>query len=78
MYAVSDGGVRDREGINSFHKTIAANPYVTEAWNVNFNGIFRANNLLDQLTKNGTVIPDAALRTRIEAEAKFPRAFFLF
>lgn len=78
LYAVSDGGVRDWEGINSFHKTIAANPYVTEAWNVNFNGIFRANILLDQLAKNGTVIPDAALRTRIEAEAKFLRAFFYF
>jgi hypothetical protein len=78
LYAVSDGGVRDWEGINSFHKTIAANPYVTEAWNVNFNGIFRANILLDQLTKNGTVIPDAGLRTRIEAEAKFLRAFFYF
>lgn len=78
LYAVSDGGVRDWEGINSFHKTIAANPYVTEAWNVNFNGVFRANILLDQLTKNGTLIPDAALRTRIEAEAKFLRAFFYF
>lgn len=78
LYAVSDGGVRDWEGINSFHKTIAANPYVTEAWSVNFNGIFRANILLDQLVKNGAVIPDAALRTRIEAEAKFLRAFFYF
>ena len=31
LYAVSEGGVRDWEGINSFHKTIASNPYVVEA-----------------------------------------------
>ncbi|RYF71661.1 MAG: RagB/SusD family nutrient uptake outer membrane protein [Cytophagaceae bacterium] len=78
LYAVSDGGVRDWEGINSFQKSIAANPYVSEAWRVNFNGIFRANTLLDQLQKNGKVISDAGLRTRLEAEAKFLRAFFYF
>ncbi len=78
LYAVSDGGVRDWEGINSFHKTIAGNPYVIEAWNVNFNGIYRANVLLDQLKKNGTIITDATLRTRLEAEARFLRAFFYF
>ncbi|MBO0948683.1 RagB/SusD family nutrient uptake outer membrane protein [Fibrella forsythiae] len=78
LYAVSDGGVRDWEGINSFQKSIAANPYVSEAWTTNFNGIFRANTLLDQLQKNGKVISDAGLRTRLEAEAKFLRAFFYF
>ncbi|WP_461093422.1 RagB/SusD family nutrient uptake outer membrane protein [Spirosoma gilvum] len=78
LYAVSDGGVRDWEGINSFLKSIASNPYVTEAWSANFNGIYRANVLLDQLTKNGKVITDASLRTRLEAEAKFLRAFFYF
>jgi hypothetical protein len=79
LYAVSEGGVRDWEGINSFFKTIAANPYVEEAWSKDFNGISRANTLLDQLTKNGAaVIPDATLRTRYEAEAKFLRAFYYF
>jgi len=78
LYAVSDGGVRDWEGINSFHKTIASNPYVTEAWSENFNGIFRANTILDQLQKNGTIITDENLRRRLEAEAKFLRAFFYF
>ena len=78
LYAVSEGGVRDWEGINSFFKTIAANPYVEEGWSKDFNGISRANTLLDQLTKNGTVITDAALRTRYEAEAKFLRAFYYF
>jgi len=78
LYAVSDGGVRDWEGINSFFKTIAANPYVEEGWLKDYNGISRANTLLDQLAKNGTVITDATLRTRYEAEAKFLRAFYYF
>lgn len=78
LYAVSDGGVRDWEGINSFHKTIAANPYITEAWNANFNGIYKANVLLEQLVKNGSVVTDASLRSRLEAEAKFLRAFYYF
>lgn len=78
LYAVSDGGVRDWEGINSFQKTIAANVYVREAWSANFNGIYKANILLEQLTQNGKVIADATLRTRLEAEARFLRAFFYF
>jgi len=78
LYAVSDGGVRDWEGINSFHKTIAANPYVTEAWETNFNGIYRANIVLEQLAENGDVIPDASLKARLEGEARFLRAFFYF
>ena len=78
LYAVSDGGVRDWEGVNSFHKTIASNPYVTEPWAADFNGIYRANVVLDQLQKNGSIITDATLRTRMEAEAKFLRAFYYF
>lgn len=78
LYAVSDGGVRDWEGINSFHPTIAINPFITEAWTANYNGIFKANNFLDQLSKNGNVITDATLKTRFEAEAKFLRAMFYF
>src|SRR5215211_1691155 len=49
LYAVSEGGVRDWEGINSFHQTIAGISYVTEAWTANYNGIYKANVLLDQL-----------------------------
>jgi hypothetical protein len=71
LYAVSDGGVRDWEGINSFHNTISSNVYVNEAWSGNFGGIYRANVLLDQLAKNGTVIPNEALRTRLQAEGRF-------
>jgi SusD family. len=78
LYAVSDGGVRDWEGINSFHRTIASNPYVIEAWATNYNGIFRANLMLSQLQLNGDIISDANVRTRLEAEARFLRAFFYF
>ncbi len=79
LYAVSDGGVREWEGINSFHKTIAGNAYVTEAWSGNYTGIFKANQLLENLSlKGATVISDAGLRTRLEAEARFLRAFYYF
>ena len=76
LYAVSEGGVRDWDPINSFHKTLASNPYISEAWLSNFNGIYRANVLLDQLKKKGSVITNATLKTRLEGEAKFLRAFF--
>lgn len=78
LYAVSDGGVRDWEGINSFQKAIAGNVFVSEAWNANFNGIYRANVILDQLQNKGNVITDTALRTRLNAEARFLRGFFYF
>jgi len=79
LYAVSDGGVRDWEGINSFQKTIAGNVYVNEAWTGNFNAIFRANSLLEQLAAKGeTVIADTTLRFRFEAETRFLRAFYYF
>lgn len=79
LYAVSDGGVREWEGINSFHKTIAGNSYVTEAWSGNYTGIFKANQLLENLSlKGAAVISDAGLRIRLEAEARFLRAFYYF
>ncbi|WP_158797957.1 RagB/SusD family nutrient uptake outer membrane protein [Pedobacter sp. L105] len=78
LYAVSQGGVRDWEGINDFFSTLASNPYLEEAWSTNFNGISRANTILDQLTKNGTVVPDVTLRNRYQAEAKFLRAMYYF
>lgn len=78
LYAVSDGGVRDWEGINGFHRTLASNPYVAEAWLNNYNGINRANVLLEQLEKNGSIVTDENLRGRLEGEARFLRAFFYF
>lgn len=70
--------VRDWDPINNFSPSIAANAYVTEAWSTNFNGIFRANTLLDQIEKNGSYIESAILSTRLQAEAKFLRAFYYF
>jgi len=78
LYAVSDGGVRDWEGINGFHRTLKSNPYVAEAWLTNYNGINRANVVLEQLEKNGNIVTDATLRSRLEGEARFLRAFFYF
>jgi hypothetical protein len=78
LYAVSDGGVRDWEGINDFYKTIAGNTYVTEAWQSNYNGIFKANTVLEKLSEKGNVISDANLKTRLEAETRFLRALFYF
>lgn len=78
LYAVSEGGVRDWDPVNDFQKTLTSNTYVSEAWSSNYNGIYRANVLLDQLQKNGSVITDASLKTRLEAEAKFLRAFYYF
>ncbi|QNL50486.1 RagB/SusD family nutrient uptake outer membrane protein [Olivibacter sp. SDN3] len=78
LYAASDGGVRDWEGINGFHRTLMGNPYVAEAWLTNYNGINRANVLLQQLEINGEIVTDAELRQRLEGEARFLRALFYF
>jgi hypothetical protein len=77
IYGVSVSG-RDWDPINDFATGIAPNTYVEEAWNIDFNGIFRANTVLDQLAKNGSFAGSAALVTRLQAEAKFLRAFFYF
>lgn len=70
--------VRDWDPINDFSPGIASNTYVEEAWRADFNGIFKANTLLDQINKNGSFIGSATLSTRFQAEAKFLRAFFYF
>ncbi|MGI4021079.1 MAG: RagB/SusD family nutrient uptake outer membrane protein [Janthinobacterium lividum] len=78
LYAVSDGGVRDWDPVNDFAKTLSNNPYVSEAWNTDFNGIYRANIVLEQLSTNGTVITDATIRARFQAEARYLRALYYF
>jgi len=78
IYGVSDLGVRDWDPINSFQKAITGNAYVEEAWNIDFNGIFRANTVLEQIKKNGSLINSATLQTRLDAETHFLRAFFYF
>ncbi|QDA59427.1 RagB/SusD family nutrient uptake outer membrane protein [Hymenobacter jejuensis] len=77
IYGVGDAGVRDWEPVNNFQTTLATNPYIAEAWDSNFSGIFRANTLLDQLAANGSVVDDAT-RKRFEGEAKFLRALYYF
>ncbi|MES1225420.1 MAG: RagB/SusD family nutrient uptake outer membrane protein, partial [Bacteroidota bacterium] len=69
---------RDPDPINNFSSNIAANSYVEEAWNNDFAGIFKANTVLDQITKNANFVGSPALATRLTAEAKFLRAFFYF
>lgn len=77
IYGVSVAG-RDWDPINDFSPGIAPNTYVEEAWASDFNGIFKANTVLDQLTKNNTNVGSAALATRLTAEARYLRAFFYF
>ena len=74
----SDGVARDHDPINNFQTNIATNVYVEEGWRTDFNGIFRANTVLDQITKNGSYVGSAALGNRLSAEARFLRAFYYF
>ena len=78
IYPSNNDVGRDHDPINNFAPNIASNPYVEEAWRTDFNGIFKANTVLDQITKNGTYVGSTALATRLSAEAKFLRAFFYF
>lgn len=74
----SDGVARDHDPINNFQTNIPTNVFVEEAWRTDFNGIFKANTILDQITKNSSYVGSAVLATRLTAEAKFLRAFFYF
>ena len=69
-------GVREWNPINNFENTLATNPLMEEAWNVNFNGILRANTVLDNI--NESLVPDTEIRERLIGEAKFLRAIFYF
>jgi len=77
IYPTNDVG-RDPDPINNFSPGIATNVYVEEAWSADYSGIFRANTVLEQIAKNGSFIGNAALATRLTAEARFLRAFFYF
>jgi len=78
IYPSNNDVARDHDPVNNFAPNIASNVYVEEAWRVDFNGIFRANTVLDQISKNGSYIGNTVLATRLTAEAKFLRAFFYF
>lgn len=77
IYPSNDVG-RDADPINNFSPGIAPNVYVEEAWNADFSGVFKANTVLDQITRNGSYINSAGLATRLTAEARFLRAFYYF
>lgn len=77
IYGVTATG-RDWDPINDFSAGIAPNVYVEEAWKADFEGVFRANTVLDQIDKNGSYVGSTALATRLQAEARFLRAFYYF
>jgi hypothetical protein len=74
LYGTTSIGVREHEPLNNFATTIETNTIVRAAWQDNFNGVMRANTVLDKL--NPTVIPSQELREQFEGEAKFLRAFY--
>lgn len=78
IYTPGQAGVRDWNSINNFQNTLATLSTIRNVWNECFNGIMRANTVLDRLGDNGGVISDASLRSRIEGEAKFLRALLYF
>ena len=76
IYGVGSMGVRPHEPVNNFALTLATNEYMSEAWDTNFEGIMRANTVLDNISEES--IPDATKRNQFEGEAKFLRALFYF
>lgn len=78
LYAASVLGTQPYDDINAFRRSAVSNGLVDAAWKENFNGIFRANTLLEQIEENGGVITTVGLRDRLRAEVRFLRAFFYF
>jgi hypothetical protein len=76
IYSPGTSGVRDWLPLNNFDNTLATNPYVLGLWQNDFNGILRANTVLEKL--DAALVPDNTTRDRMEGEAKFFRAFFYF
>lgn len=76
LYGTTNVGVREHEPINNFATTLETNTIIRAAWEQNFNGIMRANTVLDRL--NETVVPDQEVREQFEGEAKFLRALYYF
>lgn len=78
FYATTQAA-RDWEGINNFSTSLSSNILVKEAYASNYNAIYKANELLEQLVAKGeSAIPLEADRTSMEAEARFLRAFCYF
>lgn len=77
LYATTTAS-RDWEGINNFATSIASNNYLKEAYVSNYNAIYKANQLLEKLAENGTIITSETDRASMVAEARFLRAFCYF
>ena len=70
------GGATDGAGIQAFSNyTLTATIIPGSFWNDHYQGIFRANTLLQKLPNT---VMDAALKARFEAEAKALRANYYF
>ena len=52
------------------------NSYVNSVWNALFNGITRANDVVDKVGASESI--SSALKTRVTGEAKFLRAYYYF
>jgi starch-binding outer membrane protein, SusD/RagB family len=77
IVATSDGN-RDWQGINDFSPNLTTTGFIVSAWDINFNGIYNANSVLDNLVTKGGNITNPALRLRFGAECHFLRAFYYF
>ena len=78
IYTPGVAGVRDWNAINNFQNTLATVGTISNVWNTTYNGIMRANTVLDQIAANGDVIGNEALKSRYAAEARFLRAYYYF
>ncbi|GAA4429093.1 RagB/SusD family nutrient uptake outer membrane protein [Pontibacter saemangeumensis] len=76
VYGSSSTGVRPWDPVNDFATTLENNELIAEAWNNDFNGIMRANTVLEKL--NESVVPEEGLRNQFEGEARFLRALYYF
>lgn len=78
FYATTQAA-RDWEGINNFFTSLSSNTLISEAYASNYNAIYKANELLEKLASVGSsIIPLESDRTKMEAEARFLRAFCYF
>lgn len=75
---IQGNGPAEYAEIGNFLTTIAGIPTINNAWNGTYEGIMRANTVLDKLKENPGAVPDDNMRRRIEGEARFLRAYFYF
>ncbi|HVS95725.1 MAG TPA: RagB/SusD family nutrient uptake outer membrane protein [Puia sp.] len=75
--ATSDGN-RDWQGIKDMSPNLTSVTFIRTAWDNNYNGIYNANTVLDNLKTKGDNITDPNLRARFGGECHFLRAFYYF